>query len=175
MVPHHAMSHQDLFQAEQRFQPKVHAAESHEGQRQQSCRYEYDRHASHALGDIDVSQLLAYSGEEDKSQREADGRGERVNNALDEREVLLYHENGHAKHGAVGGDEWQEYSERLVEGGRDLLEDYLNHLHERRYDQDERYGLEILQAERVEHAFLQQESHHGGHGQHESHGHAHAE
>ena len=41
--------------------------------------------------------------------------GEGVNNALYKREILLYNEYRHTKHGTVGGNEWQEDAESLIQ------------------------------------------------------------
>ena len=95
-----------------------------------------DGHAAHALGDVGQLQLFAHAGEDGQCQSEADGGAEGVDHALCQVEVLLYDEDGHAQHGAVGRDERQEDAQCLIEWGRDLLQHNLDHLHQRGDDQD---------------------------------------
>ena len=84
-------------------------------------------------------------------------------------------ENGYTKHSTVGSDEGQEDAQCLIEGGRHLLQDYLDHLHKSSNDQDEGDGLQILQAKGVEHELLYQPGDDGGQRQYKGYGCRHAQ
>ena len=63
----------------------------------------------------------------------------------------------------------------LVERGADLLDDDLDHLHERCDDQDEAHRLEELQIQRHKHIVLQQIGHQRCDGHHERDGGGHTD
>ena len=95
--------------------------------------------------------MLAYAGEDDNGETEAEGCGYGVDYAcehvgLKALGVVGSHADlyGYTEYTAVGGDEGEEDSERLIERGGELLEDYLYHLYEGCNDEYEGYGLEIL-------------------------------
>ena len=126
--------------------------------------------------------MFADAGEDDQRQRKADGRGYGVDHAHQQCgfeafgvESAVAHQDGHAKDAAVGGDERQEDAESLIERGRHLFENNLNHLNQSGYHKNERYGLQIFDLERHEHVDLQQIGHDGGQRQHECDGGAHAQ
>ena len=119
-----------LFDAEESAEAAVDAREAHEGEAQQSGRDEHNSHPAHTTRNVGHLQLLAHSGKDGHSEAEADGGGKGVDHGLQEVEVLLYDEDGYAEHGTVGGDEGQEDAKCLIECGRHLLQDNLDHLHQ---------------------------------------------
>ena len=140
----------------------VDTREAHEGKAQQAGRKHHNGHAAHAFGDIDQLQLLTHTGKDRQRQAEADGRREGIDHTLQQVEVFLNTKDSHTEHGAVGGNERQEDAQRLIQGGRDLLEYNLYHLHQGGNDEDEGYGLQVLQSVGFEDVFLDQPRDDGG-------------
>ena len=87
---------------------------------------------------------------------------------MNQREVFLDNEDCYTKHSTVGGDKRKEDTECLIEGWRHFLQHNLYHLNQGCDDEDEREGLQILQAERIEHVDLQKIGYDGCQCQHES-------
>ena len=87
---------------------------------------------------------------------------------MNQREVFLDNEDCYTKHSTVGGDKRKEDTESLVKGWRHFLQHNLNHLNQGCDDEDERQGLQILQAKRIEHVDLQKIGDDGCQCQHES-------
>ena len=117
--------------------------------------------------------MLADASKDDKCEREAEGDGDSIDDALHEIELLLDHEDRHPEHAAVGRDQREEDAERLVEGGRDLLENDLHHLHQRRDDEDEGDGLHIDHVQRLQDKALQEKGAHRRQREYEGHGSTH--
>lgn len=132
-------------------------------------------HAFHAFGGAGELELLADAGEDYQCQGEADGDGGGVDDALQEVHVLLDDQDGHAEDGAVGGDKRQEDAQGLIERGGNLLEHYLDHLHEACDDEDVGDGLQVFQMQRHEDIVHDEPGHHGGQKHDEQHGAAHAD
>ena len=128
-------------QSEESPKATVHTREAHEGEAQQTSRHEHDGCALHAFGNLCQRHLLANAGKDNQCQPKANGCGESVDDALQQREILLDDQDGYAKYGTVGGDERQEDAERLIERWRHLLENNLNHLHKSGNDEDKSNGL----------------------------------
>ena len=166
---------QDLIESEEHLQAAVDTREAHEGQGEEAGGEHDDGHALHALGNLSQLELLAHAGEYRQRQTEADGRREGIDHRLQQVEVFLDAEDGDTEHGAVGGDQGQEDAKGLIEGGRYLLQNNLDQLHQRGDDEDKGDGLQILQAEGVEHVFLYQPGDDGGQRQHKGDGGRHAQ
>lgn len=160
---------------ESQCQTFVHTREAHERHSQQTGCNKRDGHAAHTLRDIDKRKLLSDARKDDEREGETQRSREGIDNTCEQVVVLLDDKDSHTQDTAVGGDERKEDPQRLIERGRHLLEDDLNHLHERRDDQDESYGLQVAQRERIEQQLLYEVGHYGGEHKHESHRHAHAD
>ena len=159
----------------------VYAAEAHEGEGQEACGDEGDGHAVHAFGYAHEAELLTQTGKDDERESKAEGGGQGEDDAGEEIGLktlgivgAIGYEDGHTEDAAVGGDQGEEHTQRLIERGGEFLEHDLDHLHEGSDDEDEDDGLQVLQAEGVEHPHLQQVGHDGGDDEHEGHGQAHA-
>ncbi len=159
----------------------VHAAEAHEGHGEEAGGDEGDGHALHAFGYVGQCQLFAETGEDYQGQTEADGGAQGKPNAGEQIGIhagtvvgAFGHENGYTQDAAVGGDQGEEYSQGLIQGGADFLQDDFHQLHQGCNDEDKGNGLQILQAEGIQHVRLQQIGHQGGQCQHEGHGCTHA-
>ena len=149
--------------------------ETHEGHGEETGADHCDRHTTHCLGDGCPCELLADTGKDGDSHSETDCGCESIDDALAEIHVLLHDRDGHTEDGAVSGDEREEYTERAVEHGGDLLEDDLKHLHEGGDHEDEDDGLHELQPEGCEDEILKQPCDGGGDDHYESHGCTHAD
>ena len=160
---------------EQRIQACVDTTEAHEGKRKQTCRDEDDGHTTHATGHFRQIQLLAQTCKHHQGKSEANGRGEGVDDALQEVVILLDDEDGDTQHGTVRGDERQEDAQGLIECRRYFLQDDLHHLHQRSDDEDEGQRLQVLQAQRIEHKVLYEPRHDSGERHHKGHGGSHAQ
>ena len=156
----------DLIETEKHLQTTVNAREAHEGETQQASGEHDNGHTLHALGNLHQLELLAHTSKHSERQSEANGCGEGVDYRLQEVVVLLDAEDGHTKHGAVGGDEGEEDAKRLIESRRHFLKHDFDQLYQRGNDQNESDGLQILEAEGVEHVFLYQPGNDGGKCQH---------
>ena len=119
--------------------------------------------------------MLTDASEDHEGEREADGDGDRVDDALQQRVFLLDDEDGDPEDAAVRRDEWEEDAEGLVESRRYLLQDDLDHLHEGSDDEDEGDGLHIDHVEGLEDELLQEEGTHCREREDEGHGSAHAD
>ena len=89
--------------------------------------------------------------------------------------VIKYDKDCHTEDATVGGDERQIYPESLIECGRDLAQDNLDHLDKCSNDKNECYRLQISQPEGIEHEMLQCVGDHSRQGQHECYCHTHAD
>ena len=131
------------------------AGEAHERHGEQSGAEQGDGRALHRFRHFGNLKLLAHTGEYHESEREAQCRRHSVNHGFEQVVLFLDYRDGHAEDGAVGRNQGQEHAERLIERRHHFLHYYFEHLHQERNHKDERYGLHVLQSERVEHAGLQ--------------------
>ena len=172
---------QYLLSVEEQGDALVDATEAHEGKSQEASGDESYGHTVHTFGNAYEAQLLAQSGKHDECQGEAERGGQGEDDAGEEVGLktlavvsAVGHEDSHAEDAAVGGNQRKEHAERLIERGRELLQHDFDHLHEGSDDEDEGDGLQILQAEGVEHPYLHEIGDDGGNDQHEGYGQAHA-
>jgi hypothetical protein len=63
---------------------------------------------------------------------------------------------------AVGGDEGKEYPKGLVKAWVQLLQGHLDQLHQGRYDQYERKGVQVLEPHGDQDEVVQEPGYHGG-------------
>ena len=114
--------------------------------------------------------MLTQAGEQDHSHAIAEGGRESIQDSLSETqhmgretegELLGNHVDSNTEDGAVGGYQGEEDAQCLIEGRAHFLEHNLDHLHERRYHQDERDRLQELKAEGHEKILVQQVGHQG--------------
>lgn len=165
--------------------PLNHPGKAHEGEGHDAGGDEGDGDTLEGFGDIAGLELLADCGEQGNGQAETDGRGNGEHHRLAQvehvclaakGELLLDNHQRHAKHGAVGGYQRQEDTQRLIECRADFLEDDLYHLDQAGDDQDKGHRLHVDHVERNQHIGLQQpchagsQSHHKGNGQRHAHG-----
>ena len=73
----------------------------------------------------------------------------------------------HTQDTAVRGDQRKEYAQRLVKGGRDLLQYDFHHLYQCCNDKDKCNSLQIFQPESIEYKFLDKIGNNGSDGKHE--------
>ena len=116
-----------------------------------------DRRTLHAFRHVGHGQLLTNTCEDDQRQGKTDGDRDRIDDRLQEIVIFLNHQDSHTQYTAVRGDQRQEDTQRLIEGGRDLLEDDLHHLYQGSDDQDETDGLHEAQTKSIENILLNQE------------------
>ena len=88
--------------------------EAHEGHGEDTGRDQCDRHPLECLRHVLEFEPLADAGEEHQRQGESQRRSHRISDALQEVELLLDHQDRHAQHGAVGGDQGQEDTQCLI-------------------------------------------------------------
>ena len=100
--------------------------ETHEGHGEETGADHCDRHTTHCLGDGCPCELLADTGKDGDSHSETDCSCESIDDALAEIHVLLHDRDGHTENGTVSGDEREEYTERAVEHGGNLLDGIVN-------------------------------------------------
>ena len=117
-------------EAEKDAKATVYTTEAHEGEREQTSREHHNSHATHTLGNVAQFQLFAHTSKNGQCQSEANGGREGISHALQQVEVFLDNKDGHTQHSTVGGDERKEDAQGLIECGRHLLEDNLNHLYQ---------------------------------------------
>ena len=122
------------------------AAEAHEGQGGHSRSHQGDGQALEALGGDGLLHPAAHAGEQDHGHQEADAGAGGADDALREIIAIVDVQDGHAQDGAVGGDQGQIHTQRLVQRGDELLQHVLQQLHQDGDDQDEHDGLEIAQV-----------------------------
>jgi len=149
--------------------------EAHEGHGEDAGSDQGDGDTLHALGHSGELHLLADAGKDDERQGEADGNAGGIDNALQQVHVLLHNQDGHTKDGTVGGDEGQEDTQGLVEGGGNLLEDDFYHLDKAGYDEDVGNGLEVAQIEGHQDIIIDKVGDEGGKQHDEKHGSTHAD
>ena len=115
------MSGDGSVQTKEGAETALQAAEAHEGESQKTCRDEDDARALHSLRNLHQFELLAKTGEKRHCQGEADGRGDGIDDALQEVEVFLDDEDGYAEYVTVGGNQRQEDAQCLIQSGRHLF------------------------------------------------------
>ena len=152
-------------------------AESHECHGKDTCGDESYRSALHCFGYIVAAQLLTQTCKEYKCYSEAKG-GSQSEERTGEQVVVktfgefvraVSHEDSNTEDAAVRGDKRKEHTESLIQRRRDLLEDDLNHLHERGDDEDEQDRLQEAESEGIK-QHLQQVRYDGCEHKDESHG-----
>lgn len=90
-----------------------------------------------ALGHTAGVQPFADARHEDEREHEAETRRHRVEQRGGQVVLLALHEDGHAHHRTVGGDERQENAERGIQRRDSLLEEHFHKLHQTRDHEDE--------------------------------------
>ena len=112
----------DALQSEQYLESAVYSAESHERHGEEAGCDECYRHSLHGLWYAGKLELLTQSGKDDHGEGEAEGCGDGIDDAGEESELdalavvlVACHLNGNTEDTAVGGDEWEEHAECLIE------------------------------------------------------------
>ena len=82
------------------------------------------------LGGDGLLHPAAHAGEQDHGHQEADAGAGGADDALREIIAVVDVQDGHAQDGAVGGDQGQIHTQRLVQRGDELLQHVLQQLHQ---------------------------------------------
>ena len=134
------------------------AAKAHECHSQEASSKEGDRSSLHCFWHFSHCQLLAHTCEQyqcyGKAQCCCDSEKQTCQHAwlCPHRQFIstcCYHDS-HTKQAAVGGNQWQEHAQCLIQSRRDLLQYDLNHLHQSGNHQDEQYSLQETKSPCVE-------------------------
>ena len=90
-----------------------------------------------------MRKFLANAGEYDERKTKTYGSREREEDAFQKRRIVLGVELGGTQHGAVRGDERQEYAERRMQRRQKALHRNVNELHERGDHENEHKRVDV--------------------------------
>src|SRR5690606_4639856 len=111
---------------------KVYAAKRHKAERHETHSDKGDTQSAQAVGHITVLHFFANTGQRGNCERPTSTGTCTEHNALAEVVITLHHKQRSSHNGAIYGNQWQKYAERVIESRDVFIQYHFHNLHYRR-------------------------------------------